>query len=143
MDKALKLFEESIHERPHEWLWIHNRWKQQSLDRIKRPFRQDSIACFLPENETTLKNISVLREIYPEEHLVLFIPKTWQNKISIEAEIHPYSDINETLLDDLRFKLIYNFTPYRKIDRHYKKRSAQVVVHPRKVEDILQWIKNA
>jgi KDO2-lipid IV(A) lauroyltransferase len=43
MKTALSLLEESIKKSPGEWLWQHNRWKQQTLKRVKRRFRQETL----------------------------------------------------------------------------------------------------
>jgi KDO2-lipid IV(A) lauroyltransferase len=141
MDQALAYYQESIKACPEQWLWIHNRWKQQTLDAIHRPYRCDSIALFLPDDETLLRDIQQIRTLYPTEHLALFVPK---NHIpQINAEIHSYTDLKETLLDDLRFKLVVNFTGNKQINHHYKKLSAVTTVSPKSFAEFALAVKNA
>lgn len=129
MDTALLLFQEEIKKCPEQWLWIHNRWKQQTLDKLQKPYRQDSLAIFLPDNRQLVKEVSLFREFYPREHITLFVPEQLAAAVDLEAEIIPYTQLQDLLQDDLRFKLIFNCTGNRAIDRHYKKRTALHVVH--------------
>ena len=121
-------------------MWIHNRWKQQTTDQIKRPYRQDSIAVFLPDQPTLIENLPKLRALYPTEHLAIFAPES--HKISIDAEIHTYKNLSETLLDDLRFKLIVNFTKDASIDRHYRK-TAQTLLSVTTLEELEKEVLHA
>jgi KDO2-lipid IV(A) lauroyltransferase len=119
MRQALAYFEESIKAHPGQWLWQHNRWKQQSLDVIRRPYRHDAIAIVIPENKPHLvEQLQAFRVIYPREYIAAFIAKP---KSIPDIETLPLSQVFE---EDLRFKLIFNFTENRAIDRHFKKLSA-------------------
>ena len=122
---ALTLFEESIRERPGEWLWSHNRWKQQTPERIKRPFRQESLCILLPEEQEAFdavkEHLKVFREIYPLEFITCKLPERWAAVCPIEeAEIEPYQQIDELLKTDWRFKLVFNFTSLKKLKKWYK-----------------------
>ncbi|NGX27349.1 MAG: Lipid A biosynthesis lauroyltransferase [Chlamydiae bacterium] len=143
MREALRLYEESIRQKPEEWLWIHNRWKQQTVGVLKRAFRQDSLAIFLSDDENLIKDLPRLRKLYPREQITVFVPKTLRDKIALQAEIHSYTHLSEVLRDDLRFKLIYNFTGNSAIDRHYKKRATQIVAHPKDFDALEKLVRNA
>ncbi len=127
MDSLLTLLQESIQRSPGEWLWQHNRWKQQTTHNLYKRFRQDCICLILPENgfEELLPHLPTLKEIYPLVFLFLLVPEKYRNIPLIQAdEIHYYQKPEETLLNDLRFKLIFNFTDYQKIHTHYERLSA-------------------
>lgn len=123
MHRALALFEESIRQRPGEWLWSHNRWKQQTPDRVKRPFRQESLCILLPEEKGAFDalqdHLSTFREIYPLEFITCKIPQGSQCALE-NADIEPYQHSSELLQTDLRFKLVFNFTPLKKLKASYK-----------------------
>src|SRR5580700_1541355 len=55
MQAALGSLEKSIQEEPGQWLWSHNRWKQQTLDKIKKKFRFEAILIILPQEIETLR----------------------------------------------------------------------------------------
>lgn len=129
MNKVLTLLQESIKESPGEWLWQHNRWKQQTPQILYKRFRQDCVCIVLPDNQEKLKEIlphlSTLKSIYSVVFLFLIAPKSSQFLPLIEAdEIIYYSNPKEMLVDDYRFKLIFNFTDNPLIDRHFEKLSA-------------------
>lgn len=132
MDEALTLLQESIKRSPGEWLWQHNRWKQQNTHNLYKRFRQDCICIILPEKgfAELLPHLSTLKEIYPLAFLFLLVPRKYKDITMIDAdETIYYEKPEETLLDDLRFKLIFNFTNYKKIHTHYEKLSAFEVLN--------------
>lgn len=129
MDRSLELFEKSVAQRPGEWLWQHNRWKQQTPDIVKRPFRKDCICLILPKEKKRFLRfneiIGVFRKIYPEEHITLFLPKKFKNLCSFEStETIFYENLEEIFRNDYRFKLVFNFTENERISKHYLKLSA-------------------
>ncbi len=127
MDQALTLLQESIIRSPGEWLWQHNRWKQQTMHNLYKRFRHDCLCVILPEEnfETLLPHLHTLKFIYPLVFLFLLVPQRYRAISLIEAdEVIYYSELHQTLLDDLRFKLIFNFTSYTPIHDHYKRLSA-------------------
>lgn len=130
MRKSLKLLEESISMAPGEWLWQHNRWKQQTLDKIKRPFRYESICIVLPEEKELFDEIAphlaTFRELYPYEFITLRVPQHY-NAALPDAEIIPYSSEKDLLVKDYRFKLIFNFSKYKKVREHFLNLSAFTV----------------
>ncbi|MBS0628453.1 MAG: hypothetical protein JSS09_09625, partial [Verrucomicrobia bacterium] len=78
LKQALYPLELSIKENPAQWLWQHNRWKQQLLGRVKKIYRQDAIAIILPKNKELWKKLcselTIFRDIYPTELLCFFTP---------------------------------------------------------------------
>jgi KDO2-lipid IV(A) lauroyltransferase len=127
MDQALTLLQESIKRSPGEWLWQHNRWKQQTTHNLYKRFRQDCICVILPEVGffEILPHLQTLKEIYPLVFLFLLVPEKHRNISLIEAdEVIYYKEMRQTLLNDLRFKLIFNFTDYKEIHAHYERLSA-------------------
>ncbi len=127
MDRALTQLQESIKHSPGEWLWQHNRWKQQTTHNLYKRFRQDCICIILPEDgfEEFLPHLPTLKEIYPLVFLFLLVPEKYQAVPLIKAdETIYYKTLDQTLLSDLRFKLIFNFTNYKPIHAHYERLSA-------------------
>lgn len=127
MDQALTLLQKSIQLSPGDWLWQHNRWKQQTTRNLYKRFRQDSLCLILPEEnlDPLLPHLSTLKEIYPLVFFCLILPEKHRHLSPLEAsEVILYKHPSETLLHDYRFKLIFNFTDYAPIAPHYKALSA-------------------
>jgi hypothetical protein len=134
MRESLSLLEQSIREAPEQWLWVHNRWKLQSLNIIRRPFRHESIAIILPQERVKcldiLSHLSTFRAIYPQESLTLFIPRDLKREVTAKnIEIIPYSTLSDLLIPDYRFKLIFNFSGFEKVEPYFKKRSTFTVAN--------------
>jgi KDO2-lipid IV(A) lauroyltransferase len=124
MDEALLLLQSSIKKCPGEWLWQHNRWKQQTPKNVIKRFRHDAICVILPPRaETLLAHLRTLREIYPLDFLFLIAPRGAKTDLAADETFY-YSNIEEALLEDYRFKLVFNFTDCEKIQRHYLRLSA-------------------
>lgn len=119
MKEALTLLEVSIAHRPHEWLWQHNRWKQESASLVYYRYRHDSI---LIVTEDSL-DLSLFRELYPRAFITLLTHKEHPSFLE-GAEIIPYSSKEELFRNDYRFKLIFNLTPHTAIARHYLNKAA-------------------
>ncbi len=133
MNQLLTLLQESIKDSPGEWLWQHNRWKQQTPQILYKRFRKDCICVILPENETFFQELEphlpTLKKIYPLAFLSLLVPKKYQSASLIEAdEIIYYASAEEILLKDYRFKLVFNFTENPKVRCHYEKLSVFEVI---------------
>jgi len=128
MDAVLELLEMSIRWNPGQWLWQHNKWKQQGPGRLKKAYRQDTIAVFLPlEKELSQKLIEellVLREIYPTEFIAFFIPKEIALPKNLATETNQYTKLSHLKRKDYRFKLVFNFTKDCSINKHYLKLAA-------------------
>lgn len=141
MDAALTLMQQSIQKSPGEWLWQHNRWKQQTPRILYKRFRHDCICIILPEKKESwdalIPHLSTLKQIYAANFLSLMVPIRYQNTPLIEAdEVFYYHHIEETLRSDFRFKLIFNFTDYRAIDSHFLDLSAFEVLNIEKLQKI-------
>jgi Kdo2-lipid IVA lauroyltransferase/acyltransferase len=112
MEKVLSTFEATIQERPHEWLWIHNRWKQQLPGTLNKGFRHDAVALIFPDNPTFLSFLPHIRALYPREQITLFIPPHLQ----CDA---PDIEICHELKPDLRFKLVIDCTGSKQLKRYF------------------------
>lgn len=133
MMDALRDLETSIKEIPGQWLWQHNRWKQQSLDKIKRRYRHDAIAIVLPQEKELLHKIlphlATFREIYPTEFIEIFVPAEYADQIFLsDVEVRRYDKLDDILVNDYRPKLIFNFSKFSKIKAHFLNLSALEVV---------------
>ena len=134
MDKSLEILQSSIKEKPDQWLWQHNRWKQQTPHLIRKQFRHDSICIILPEDASKAKYIAdhlpSLKKFYTDAFTVLYIPEKFPkntNQIKVD-EIKRYKSLKQILINDYRVKLIFTFSDNKKIKKHYKKLSAFEIV---------------
>lgn len=118
MRQVLAIFEDSIKERPHEWLWIHNRWKQQQPGKIPKKFRHDAIAFIFPDIASAEASIPQIRTLYPREHVTAFVPSPFT---SSEIEVKSF---DELFVPDYRFKLLVDFTQNLQAQKHFSKLSA-------------------
>jgi hypothetical protein len=132
MDVALHLMQESIRKSPGEWLWQHNRWKQQTLHVLYKRFRHESICIILDEQEEFLPHLATLRSIYQGAFLSMLVPKALEGKVEGDEIIY-YTTPKERLRSDYRFKLIFNLTQDPAIKPHYEKFS---VFETLQIEDL-------
>lgn len=109
MKQTLKLFQDSIKAHPSQWLWIHNKWKQQPPGRLKKGFRFDSVALIFGNDPEALGWIPKIRELYPREQLTAFVPPSVN--ITPPCEVLHYT--SNPFESDYRFKLVVNFTNQR------------------------------
>ncbi len=141
MREALGILEESIREIPEQWLWAHNRWKQQTLDKVKRTFRQECMCIMMPQEkglfEEIRKLLPVFREIYPLEFITLFVPKEYAHLgLLDDVEVRAYSDLTDLLVPEDQFKLVYNFSGYKPVEKHFKRLSAVKVIDLQELKDL-------
>lgn len=132
MREILSVFEASIKERPHEWLWIHNRWKQQQPGKLSKKFRHDAVALIFPDDPEALLSLDEIRQLYPREHITAFVPAHLSSDAPVE--IKHYQKPEDLFALDYRFKLIVDFTGNSKLQRHYAGLSALNVssfTHPK------------
>ena len=128
MDQALSYLQSSIKHYPGQWLWQHNKWKQQSPGRIKKAYRHDTIAIFLPLDVEVAKQlmdeIRVLKDIYPSEFIGVFAPRGCSIDPNFSSETTYYSDLSHLKRKDYRFKLVFNFTSDRSLSKHFLRLAA-------------------
>jgi Kdo2-lipid IVA lauroyltransferase/acyltransferase len=126
LKEALIPLEEAIKKTPEQWLWQHNRWKQQLLGKIKKGYRQDAIAVILPKDLNLWiefsKKLNTFREIYPTELLCFFTPYPLEE--DLQAETFIFSEYEHVKVKDYRFKLVFNLTQDETLSKHFLKLSA-------------------
>ncbi len=140
MDLSLTLLQNSIKEAPGEWLWQHNRWKQQTPQILYKPFRYDSICVILPDKkkafEEILPHLKTFKEIYSSNFLFLLAPAAYAHTPLIESDEQIYYRTKEDLLlPDYRFKLVFNFSSYP-VAKHYLSLSAFDVIDIPKLREL-------
>lgn len=124
MDQAMKLLESSIAELPEQWLWVHDRWKQQGIDHVKRKYRFGFILIILPPNASDFIHLPPLfKQIYPRSFLTFFVPKGTKIPLT-NCEIKEYSDQKDLYIRDYRFQLILDFYNSKRLRRHFLKLGA-------------------
>lgn len=146
MNASLNILEKSIRKNPGQWLWQHNKWKQQGPGRLKKAYRQDTIAIFLPlekkDWEPLLAHLPVFREIYPTEFLTFFIPKEITLERTLASEIIYYRKSSSLKKKDYRFKLIFNFTLDNSLNAHFLHLAAFEALTLKKIGSLSQRPKD-
>lgn len=128
MNLTLSLFENSIRKNPDQWLWLHNRWKQETPVHLYYRFCMDSLLIILPRGKDFSRYnrlVPLIEEIYPKAFLSLLIPSECDiSHYSSRWEVHKYAHEKEMLLEDYRFKLVFNFSRFPGIKKHFLRYSA-------------------
>jgi KDO2-lipid IV(A) lauroyltransferase len=124
MNLSLSHLQESIKDSPGEWLWQHNRWKQQTPQILYKRFRHDCVAILMPEEEDLFNEIAphltTLKAIYPLDFLFLIVPERFKDRPLIEVdEVLTYRSPSEALKRDFRFKFVFNFSQIAGVKEHY------------------------
>ncbi|MBI5273990.1 MAG: hypothetical protein HY860_02920 [Chlamydiales bacterium] len=139
MEHLLDLLQESIKENKGEWLWQHNRYKQETPANVYYRFRHDSILVILPmEKEDFLSSyplVESLRKIYPKAFIDVLCPDSLTSYLSPSIEVIPYKHKQDILLDNYKHKLVFNFTSYS-IHTHFMKKSALEVIDFNKLKHL-------
>lgn len=129
MRASLQGLENAIKKNPGQWLWSHNRWKQQTPEKLISRFRHESILIILPEQGWEEVSIATFREIYPREFITIYAPKISERNIHLEGvEWFFYTDCKQLFQEDYRFKLVFNFTSLSSLEKHFKKLSTFTAV---------------
>lgn len=136
MDVAISYLEKSIQARPEQWMWQHDRWKQQGIDRVKRKYRFGFILIVLPKDPTLfVPLLSILREIYPKSYLTIFAPEG--TSISLQnCEIRFYKEEKDLYVRDWRYQLIFDFYDSPPLRRHFLNLGAFQALHLKKMKKI-------
>lgn len=133
MNEAMRYLEKSIEKRPSEWLWQHDRWKQQKIDHVKREYRYAFILVILPEDPSSLlPHLSLFDEIYPRGFITFLAPE----KTSISKNVIHYKKREDLFLKDWRYQIVFDFYDDPKLRRHYKKLGAFQTLNLKKLEKI-------
>ena len=122
MKKSLHLLEADIRKYPEQWLWQHNRWKQETPLNVYYRYRWDSILILLPEGFDP-NHLKTFKEIYPQAFITILAPKGMKIPFS-DAEVIDYENESSLYLNDYRFKLVFNFTSNPGLKNHFLKLSA-------------------
>ncbi|MCD6047627.1 MAG: htrB [Gammaproteobacteria bacterium] len=139
MSAALQIFEQSVRERPGEWFWQHNVWKQQGLGRPRGIFRQDCLAIILPENAAEIFPVAQeIRKRYPTEFVTLFVPANTSNLALSGVETVIYHSLQDILVDDYRFKIIFDLSSNPAIRKHFLRFSAVDVIPLKGVAKLIE-----
>jgi len=127
MQKALKLFENSILQSPGEWLWQHNRWKQETPKNVYYRYRHDAILVILPTSEEISAIVDTFTAIYPMAFITYALPKGIAYP-STDRDVIVYDQPQDLLLPDYRYKLVFDFTNTPRIKKHFLRLSAFEVI---------------
>lgn len=138
MSKVLVLLEEEIKHYPGQWLWTHNKWKKQSPKEVKGAFRFDSICIIAPDEKeffnTLLPHFGVFREIYPLETLSIMVKEEFQDALLLSSvEKIVIKEEKDFYINDYRFKLVFNLSKNKNINKHFLNLSAFKVID---IEDL-------
>ncbi|MEX0961972.1 MAG: hypothetical protein WDZ28_03850 [Simkaniaceae bacterium] len=115
MEKALQEFEKSILAHPDQWLWTHNRWKQETPVNVLYRYRHDSILIIVDKPFDDLK---VFRKIYPRAFITLLSREPFE-----EFDTILYKEDKELFLKSYKYKLVINLTSIN-LKRHFLKKAA-------------------
>lgn len=143
MKISLGHLENSIRENPGQWLWQHNRWKQETPINVYYRYRYDSILLILPQKQEDFEklkpHLKTLREIYPKAFITTLVHKRNLADIPLgDVEIIPYKEEDECFIKDYRFKLVFNFTNREAYKPHFLKQSAFKVLSK---QDLIEGAK--
>lgn len=128
MDKSLSILEKQIQKTPGQWLWQHNRWKQQTPHTIYKAYRYDTILILL-DRMMDSSCFLILRKIYEKEYVTVLLPDTFDpSSYALANEIKRYTTPKGLFMEDYRFKVVFNFTKNKKIEKFYRKKSAITIL---------------
>lgn len=136
MNLALSHLEKSIEERPSEWLWQHDRWKQQKIDHLKREFRYAFILIILPpQPDLFLPLVPLFQEIYSRGFLTFFLPKNCPLDLNCGNVVY-YEKKEELFVRDFRFQIVFDFYNCAKLRRHFRRLGAFKALNLKNLEQL-------
>ncbi len=143
MKISLGYLESSIRNNLSQWLWQHNRWKQESPINVYYRYRYDSILIILPPKQKDFEklqpHLKTFRLIYPKAFITVLVHKRDITNLALcNVEIIPYNKENECLIKDYRFKLVFNFTHRTVYKSHFLKQSAFQVLNTQNLIEAAQ-----
>lgn len=133
MNEILKIFEKSIKDCPEQWLWQHNRFKQETPKTVYYRYRYDCILIIFPKEKSHfqafLPSISLFKQIYPKAFLTFCIPEEYKNLIEKNLDVIFYSNAKDLYINDYRYKFVINFSGIKSLKRHFLKQAALKVIN--------------
>jgi Kdo2-lipid IVA lauroyltransferase/acyltransferase len=136
MDIAMGYLEKSIAEEPDQWMWIHDRWKQQGIDHVKRKYRYGFILIVLPpEPAPFLEILPLFRAIYPRSFLTFFVPKGITVPLQ-DCTIWHYTKQADLFIRDWRFQLVIDCYNIPKLRSHFLKLGAFEAIYIGQKQDL-------
>lgn len=129
MRETLFYMQKDIINAPEQWLWQHNRWKQETAQNVYYRFRHDTILVLIDKGGVDFALL--LRKVYPHAFMTVLCPTSLQEAFKQPPfDMITYTDEKELFRRDYQFKLVFNFTSVD-VTRHYKKLSAIEVLDER------------
>ena len=132
MERVLITFQDSIKSKPQEWLWTHNKWKQQLPGILKKELRHDALAFIFGTDPTPY--LDQIRLLYPHEHITIFAPQVVQAPFEMKT-------IEELFHYDYRFKLLIDFTDNQNAQNHFYRLSALNICPFKTPEEFLNYAR--
>lgn len=133
MSQLLYIFEKSIKKNPGQWLWQHNRFKQETPKTVYYRYRHDCLLVILPKEKdqflSFLPSISLFQKIYPKAFLTFYLPLKYKNFLKSHADIITYQSEKELFITDYKYKCIFNFSGVNQLKKHFLKQAALKVVN--------------